>query len=129
MNRQARADVTPVRQRTQYSWTDQPLGQVPSKATYITQESKGANYPEALIDLYWHEKGIPHQFQPKESSWDSGFQACGAGLVRHPSGTRSRSRPCLATRDQQGNCPTCPYRIGPAIFQGDPPCGVKQKRR
>lgn len=39
------------------------LGIRPFKHTYITSESEGANYPEALIDLYWHEQNVPHRFQ------------------------------------------------------------------
>jgi len=141
MNRQAAANVTPVRQRTQYTcnkgvnwdkaplgelsdgevavmygvtrpvvcnarnrrgisphtprcaavtWDEAPLGELPDavvaeklgvsqptvtrhrnqrgvppfRAMYLTTEGEGAHsYPEALLDLHWHEQGIPHRFQ------------------------------------------------------------------
>jgi len=58
-------------------------GILPSKATYITQEGEGANYPEALIDLYWHEKGIPHQFQPKVGPYRPDWLINGDTLVEY----------------------------------------------
>jgi len=39
------------------------LGIVPFKHSFLTSEGEAANYPEALIDLYWHEHGIAHAFQ------------------------------------------------------------------
>jgi hypothetical protein len=41
------------------------FGIPPSKATYLTLEGEGGNFPEALIDLYWHEQGVSHQFQAR----------------------------------------------------------------
>lgn len=41
------------------------LGIPPCKARYLTSEGEPVNYPEALIDLYWHEQGVPHQAQVK----------------------------------------------------------------
>ena len=58
-------------------------GILPSKATYITQEGEGANYPEALIDLYWHEKGISHQFQPKVGPYRPDWIINGDTLVEY----------------------------------------------
>ncbi len=40
------------------------LGIPPFKATFLTPEGQAADsYPEALIDLFWHEQRIPHEFQ------------------------------------------------------------------
>jgi len=40
------------------------LGILPSKARFITTEGQAASsYGEALIDLYWHEQGVDHDFQ------------------------------------------------------------------
>ena len=58
-------------------------GILPSKATYITQEGEGANYPEALIDLYWHEKSIPHRFQPKIGPYRPDWLIYGDTLVEY----------------------------------------------
>jgi len=36
----------------------------PFRAVFLTTEGEAAHsYPEALIDLYWHEQAIPHRFQ------------------------------------------------------------------
>lgn len=74
---------------TVINWDLQPLGKVPDRAlafrlgvnpstvheartrrniprgnqSYRTEEGETANLPEAILDLYWHAKGIPHQFQ------------------------------------------------------------------
>jgi len=39
------------------------LGIAPCKHPFLTKEGRAANYPEALIDLYWHERNIEHEFQ------------------------------------------------------------------
>ncbi len=41
------------------------LGILPHQHDFATLEGEGANYPEALIDLFWHEQDIPHEFQVK----------------------------------------------------------------
>lgn len=38
-------------------------GILPSKDKYVTSEGEGGNFPETLIDHYWHHHGIGHQFQ------------------------------------------------------------------
>lgn len=94
-----RARVSRGIQSTVIDWDAQPLGKVPDRAiafhlgvnpstvhearvhrniprgnqSYRTEEGETANLPEAILDIYWHTKGIPHRFQvtigPYRADW------------------------------------------------------------
>ena len=56
----------------------------------LTTEGEPANQEEALIDLYWHERGIPHDFQVKIGPYIADWVINGdtvieyAGFIDHP---------------------------------------------
>lgn len=58
-------------------------GIAPFKYKFLTSEMEGANYPEAMIDLYWHQHGIPHQFQPKIGRFVPDWAIQGDTLVEY----------------------------------------------
>lgn len=95
-------------------WDNQPLGEVPDRCLaqllnvnpstvhearvhrgipradlqWLTTEEEPANYPEALIDLYWHSKGVKHSFQPRVGPYIPDWIVNGkiieyAGFVEH----------------------------------------------
>ena len=48
-----------------------------------TAEGEPATYPEALIDLYWHEKGVEHDFQFKVGPYVADWLIEGTTLVEY----------------------------------------------
>jgi hypothetical protein len=96
------------------NWDEQPLGQVPDAVLarlhgvdpsvvgsarrrrgiprgdlqWMTTEGEPATYPEACIDLWFHEHQIPHQFQQRVGTFVADWVLQGevveyAGLVDH----------------------------------------------
>lgn len=87
------------------------LGILPNKDDFLTPEGEGANYPEALIDRYWHENGVPHRFQvrvgPYIADWviNENTVVEYAGMVnhaRHGSSYRARLAKKVSYYQEQG---------------------------
>lgn len=51
--------------------------------TWITTEGVPANYPEACIDLWFHEQGIPHSFQVKLGRYIADWVLGGTEVVEY----------------------------------------------
>lgn len=79
---QALADILGVSRATVASHR-KDMGIIPFMHKYLTIEGLGANYPEALIDLYWHETGVPHQFQVRIGKFVADWVINGTTVVEY----------------------------------------------
>jgi DNA-binding CsgD family transcriptional regulator len=67
------------------------LGVLPCKTTFVTTEGEAADsYPEALIDLFWHEQGIDHEFQVSVGPYVADWRLDGGVLVEYAGFIESR---------------------------------------